>query len=121
MEYTHLPAVLNGWIFAWWGLYDYVKATNDITLYHQVLEQSCETLVQMLPQFTNSFWSMYDCGGHIASPHYQTIHVAQMQAMYSLTGRTDFADYAVRWQRFQQNPFNKYRAFFYKAYQKIIE
>lgn len=23
-EYTNLPTVLNGWIFAWWGLYDYV-------------------------------------------------------------------------------------------------
>lgn len=19
LEYTHLPAVLNGWVFAWWG------------------------------------------------------------------------------------------------------
>ena len=31
-EYTNQPVVLNGWIFAWWGLYDYVLGSLDLYL-----------------------------------------------------------------------------------------
>lgn len=37
-EYTHLPVVLNGWIFAWWGLYDYVVVTGDKGYYKDKLD-----------------------------------------------------------------------------------
>ena len=120
-EYTHLPAVLNGWIYAWWGLYDYVKSTNDKTRYFCAMEQSCESLISSLPRFTRKFWSLYDTAGHIASPHYQTIHIAQMQAMDQLTGREEFQRYAEFWTRCQENKLYKALAFGIKAYQKIIE
>lgn len=29
LKYTHYKAVLNGWIFEWWGLYDYCLLTSD--------------------------------------------------------------------------------------------
>jgi hypothetical protein len=29
LEYPHRKAVLNGWIFSWWGLYDYVLITKN--------------------------------------------------------------------------------------------
>ncbi len=120
-EYTHLPTVLNGWIFAWWGLYDYVKTTGDEAQYRKAMEQSCEALIASLPHFTRKFWSLYDTGGHMASPHYQTIHIAQMQAMYQLTGREEFAYYSELWTKCQKNLFYKSLAFGIKAYQKIIE
>lgn len=121
MEYTHLPAVLNGWIFAWWGLYDYVLVTHDKGDYKKKLEQSCETLEKQLPAFSNKYWSMYDLAGHIASPFYHHLHIAQMQAMFQLTGHDIFNQYALIWQKHENSFLSKQRAFVKKAWQKIIE
>ena len=121
MEYTHLPAVLNGWVFAWWGLYDYVLTTDDMGKYREAMEASCRALIASLPLFSTNYWSNYDLGGRTASPHYQIIHIAQLQAMYQLTGYPEFAEYADRWLRYQKNPLNKYMAFMKKAFQKVLE
>ncbi len=121
LEYTHLPAVMNGWIFAWWGLYDYVLTTQDKGRYKEMLDRSCLTLESKLPLFTNTYWSMYDLGGHIASPFYHHLHIAQMQAMYMLTGHDVFCQYAKRWEKAEHRSSSKIRAFLKKAWQKIRE
>lgn len=120
-EYCHLPVVLNGWIFSWWGLYDYVIATNDKKIYFQKLNRSLETIIKYLPRFEYSFWSRYDLSSKITSPFYHRLHIAQMQAMYKLTGENIFMDYAHKWQEQAKNPFNKSLAFVIKSIQKIIE
>ena len=48
-ESTVIPAVLNGWIFSLWGLYDYCKYTNDEKAW-AVLNSTLETLKQKLPE-----------------------------------------------------------------------
>jgi hypothetical protein len=121
MEYTHLPAVMNGWIFAWWGLYDFVLVTHDEGIYKKRLEQSCKSLEEQLPLFSNSYWSMYDLAGHIASPFYHSLHIAQMQAMYQLTGHDIFREYARKWKANEENTLSKTRAFVKKAWQKVVE
>lgn len=118
MEYTHLSAVMNGWIFAWFGLYDYVLATGD-NKYRQILDKSYKSLINMLPLFTNKYWSMYDLDGHIASPFYHNLHIAQMQAMYKLTQDRIFDEYAQKWRRCQQNKIFTAIAFVKKAWQKL--
>ena len=120
-EYTHLPIVMNGWIFAWWGLYDYVTITRDNGYYKEILDKSCLTLVKSLPCFKTAYWSKYDMAGRIASPFYHNLHIAQMQAMYKLTGIEIFNEYALRWENQQKNPFYKSLAFIKKAFQKIVE
>lgn len=121
MEYTHLPAVMNGWIFAWWGLFDYVLQTHDEGRYKTALDRSCQALEEGLPQFACSYWSMYDLAGHIASPFYHHLHIAQMQAMFQLTGHKVFRQYAERWQRNEDSRFSHARAFVKKAWQKVRE
>ena len=121
MEYTHRPVVMNGWIFAWWGLYDYVLVSQDNGRYQEILYLSCQTLEKELHHFARSFWSMYDEGGRIASPFYHRLHIAQMQAMYQLTQHTVFSDYAQRWTDNDKNLIFKMSAFCIKAWQKIIE
>lgn len=120
-EYTHRPIVMNGWIYAWWGLFDYVLATDDTGIYKKALGASCDTLIKCLPQFKTWYWSKYDLGGRMASPFYHNLHVAQMQAMYLLTGHEVFRDYANRWERQQKNQICKAMAFVKKAIQKIRE
>ncbi len=121
MEFSHLPAVLNGWIFAWWGLYDISLVLKDTIYYKEMLEKSCDSMEKYLPKFSNNIWSIYDLTGRITSPFYHRLHIAQMEAMYTLTNRPIFEEYANRWNRQLNNPLYKSVAFCIKAYQKIIE
>lgn len=121
MEYTFKGMVLNGSIFSWWGLYDYVLATGEKGVYSLAMERSLKTLIKVLPQYKCSYWSMYSEDGLIASPFYHNLHVAQMQAMYQLTGEVVFDKYAKRWERQQKNPLCIGMAFVKKSIQKILE
>jgi hypothetical protein len=121
MEYTFLEMVLNGSIFAWWGLYDFVIATNDGTIYKQALQRTLGTIVKILPKFRLSYWSLYSLDGLIASPFYHKLHIAQMQAMFLLTKEQIFNDYAIRWEKQSNNALYKALAFTKKAIQKILE
>ena len=120
LEYPHRKAVMNGWIFALWGLYDYVLISND-SCYKEIFEQSCKSLISKLPEFKNTYWSVYDLEGRIASPFYHNLHIAQMQAMYKLTGKDIFNEYAKLWAKQQKNPYCKAVAFIHKSIQKILE
>lgn len=121
LEYTHLPVVMNGWVFAWWGLYDYVTCTKDTGYYLNCLNQSCQSLIRYLPRFTTSYWSKYDVDYKIASPFYHNLHISQMEAMYILTGEKIFDEYCKRWRRQEANFCYKGFAFAIKCYQKICE
>lgn len=120
LEYPHRKAVMNGWIFAWWGLYDYVLISDD-NYYKEILERSCKSLIGILHKFKNKYWSVYDLEGRIASPFYHNLHIAQMQAMYVLTGKEIFNEYAILWSCQQKNLVCKSYAFIKKVFQKIIE
>lgn len=121
MEYTFKGMVLNGAIFAWWGLYDYVLATNDDGKYRQMLEKTLSSIIETLPRFKHHIWSMYSLDGLIASPFYHNLHIAQMQAMYQLTGEEIFNTYAKRWKKQQRNILCQSSSFIMKALQKIVE
>lgn len=121
MEYTFKGMVLNGSIFSWWGLYDYVITTGDKGSYKEAMDKILKSLIKVLPLYKCTYWSMYSEDGLIASPFYHNLHVAQMQAMYQLTGEPIFDEYAKRWERQQKNPFCKCLAFVKKSIQKIIE
>ncbi len=119
-EYTHLPTVMNGFIFAWFGLYDYVLATHS-EQHLKILNQSEQTLERLLPRFQNGYWSLYDLSGKIASPFYHNLHIAQMEAMFDLTGKTIYKRLATNWRKMQHNRYCSSRAFIKKAIQKILE
>lgn len=121
MEYTFKGMVLNGSIFSWWGLYDYVLATDDNGKYKEAMDKTLKSLVKVLPQYKCAYWSMYSEDGLMASPFYHNLHVAQMQAMYQITGEPIFDEYAKRWEHQQKNPCCKCLAFVKKAIQKILE
>ena len=120
LEYQHLPIVLNGWIFSWWGIYDYYLATKDLDI-KMAMDSSLKTLVKYLPRFSNQYWSMYDIDGKITSPFYHNLHIAQMKAMYALTNISEFDLFAKKWEKEQSNILFKCFAFIKKSFQKIIE
>lgn len=120
LEYTHLPAVLNGWVFALAGLYDMVVADYG-EKYEAALHQTIKTLVKYLPKFDSGYWSLYDLGGKLTSPFYHNLHIAQMQALALMTGEDIFDQFAEKWAKYEKNPLKKGIAFSKKAIQKILE
>ena len=120
LEYTHLPAVLNGWIFSIIGIYDYWLATGnpDIKL---LFDKAINSLITYLPQFNDRFWSKYDLSGRITSPFYHNLQIAQMKALYEITNEPIFGEYEKTWRKEQDNRLCVLRAFMIKALQKIRE
>lgn len=118
LEYTHLPLVMNGWIFALFGIYDYSLITGE---YKEQLDLTVESLENKLPAFDCGYWSMYDEGGKISSPFYHNLHIAQLQALYEVTGIDAFNEYALKFMKYQSKGINRKRAFVHKAMQKILD
>lgn len=85
------------------------------------MQQSLRGMRELLPRFSNSYWSLYDLGGKIASPFYHNLHIAQMEAMFLITGDSAFKHYADKWKGDQGNSLKHALAFTRKAIQKILE
>ena len=119
-EYTHRGVVLNGWIFAIFGLYDFILIHKDREI-QSVFEKTIDTLKHDLKRFDNGYWSMYDLEDRIASPFYHNLHIAQMQALYLVTGDEIFKEYTDKWINYQKSKRGKIKSFVVKSIQKIKE
>jgi hypothetical protein len=118
LEYTHLPVVLNGWIFALFGLYDLSLIDKE---YRDVLNKTIHTMIKELPKYDNGFWSKYDASNKIASPFYHNVHIALMEALYMITKEPIYKQYQDKFERYKKSTRNKQKAFIIKAVQKIQE
>ena len=124
-EYIVTPPnhVLNGFIWALWGVRDYAVFFNHE--YAWELWDSCvKALKDNLHQYDIGFWSCYDIksGSQPIMPcsiYYQKLHVLQMKAMYNLTGKKIFKKYEEKWSKQLGRPFNKIISQVWKAYFKI--
>lgn len=119
-EFTQKPIVLNGWIFSYWGLREF-SFFADEEKYLLLSKKVLTTMIKTLPKYDLGFWSRYDLTERIASPFYHKLHIAQLQSMYDLTGDETFKFYADKFRKYQDNWFNRKRAFLEKAIQKIFE
>lgn len=127
-EYIFNPPnhVLNGFVWALWGVRDYAIFFND--KYACKLWDTCiKTLHDNLCHYDAGFWTSYDLA-HLngieypvmpASVYYQRLHCVQMEAMYRLTGENIFKYFAEKWAVQLSNPVNKLRSQVWKAYFKL--
>ena len=123
-EYIVIPPthILNGFIWALWGIYDYYLLTQDEKA--RQLWQSClTTLEKNLIRYDTGYWSLYDLSQNnipnVASFFYHQLHIVQMQAMSHLTGLAFFREFALRWQDYtSKKPFRQ-RALFQKILFKL--
>ena len=114
------PLILNGWIFSIWGIWDYAKEYHDVNA-EELLNRTISSLVKSLPKFDLGYWSKYEDGIRISSPFYHNLHVSQLKVMSELTGISTFMEYAEKWDAYQGNRMNRWRAFIKKAIQKVAE
>lgn len=121
LEYVDKPLVLNGWIFSLWGLLDYCKLFPEDAESKQQYEQSLTAMVKKLPEYDNGYWSLYNNEGMMASPFYHHLHINQLRAMYALTHREEFKNFAEKWEKYGESWRNRKKAFILKAIQKITD
>ncbi|MFZ3103070.1 MAG: D-glucuronyl C5-epimerase family protein [Desulfitobacteriaceae bacterium] len=116
--------VLNGFIFALWGLQDFnlVSASSEARERYQT---GLETLRKHLPKYNIGWltWSRYDLYpfqvANITSIFYHKLHIQQLLAQRLLTDDQSFQVLAVAWQRGRNNPLAYLLATGYKVVHKL--
>lgn len=113
-------SILNGWVFALFGLYDFCLAFQDSEV-EKYFERSLNTLKKQLADYDAGYWSFYDCLGHVSSPFYHDLHIHQLTALAMIDNDPIFHEYRDRWLAYRQLVVNRAKAFIVKAWQKLRE
>jgi hypothetical protein len=123
-EYIVSPPthILNGFIWASWGVYDYFLATGDPQA-QSLFERAVQTLAANLKHYDVGFWSLYEQSGTrlkmMASPFYHHLHIVQLEVLHRLTGEAIFKSYASRWNSYRQSRPKRMVALGYKVIFKL--
>jgi hypothetical protein len=107
-EYPSTPSsyVLNGFIYALFGIYDLYRVTKNKNAEKDI--QLCiQTLKNNLHLFDAGYWTYYDLlKKELVRYYYQkNVHLPQIKILAALTGDQFFSQYASKWQK-QITPFN---------------
>lgn len=123
-EYLVVPPthILNGFIWALWGVYDYYLLTKSEEA--RALFDACtKTIVENLWRYDNGFWSLYETTPlkfrTIASSYYHRLHITQLEIMYLLTNEDRFRAYSVKWRAYQDRLINRSAAHAFKIAFKL--
>ena len=123
-EYIVSPPthILNGFIWASWGIYDYWLATRENET-KELFARAVQTLLHNLDRYDLGFWSLYEQSGTrlpmVASAFYHQLHIVQLRIMHGLTAEKEFAESADRWESYTRSRFNRFRAVCYKSAFKL--
>ena len=123
-EYIVSPPthILNGFIWALWGVHDYFLATADKSA-QELFSRGVRTLLHNLERYDLGFWSLYEQSGTrlpmVASPFYHRLHIVQLRVMHRLTGEEKFAELAHRWESYARSRAKQARALCYKSAFKL--
>ena len=123
-EYIVSPPthILNGFIWALWGVYDYAQATEDPAA-RELFTRGVRTLLHNLDRYDLGFWSLYEQSGTrlpmVASTFYHRLHIVQLRVMHCLTGEEEFVRVADRWEDYARSLIKRTRALGYKAAFKL--
>lgn len=95
-------AILDGLIFAIFGLNDYCIVKKNDHHAAQVLRECIDTIARLLPDYDLGYWSRADLyAEHPPMPSsrfYHTLHIAQLRVLADITKNKIFDDYSNRWQ-----------------------
>jgi heparosan-N-sulfate-glucuronate 5-epimerase len=115
--------ILNGFIWALWGVFDYAVAPGNAQG-RQLWDRGVRSLIANLPRYDTGFWSLYEQSGTrlkmLASPFYHRLHIIQLRVMAKLTGEATFTKFADRWQAYARSSVNRARALIEKSAFKLL-
>ena len=103
------PHILNGFIFALFGLYELYLVAKDEEVFDMFVRGRV-TLENHLSEYDLGYWSKYNLvHDHPATEEYHMWHIEQLRAMYKITGIETFNKYADRWEKYANSTLNKIR------------
>ncbi|HEY1854944.1 MAG TPA: D-glucuronyl C5-epimerase family protein [Solirubrobacterales bacterium] len=95
-------AVLNGWIFALWGVHELSLVSEDPEP-GQLFERSAAGVVELLPRYDVGWWSLYSLYDHgrrdLAKPFYQRLHPVMLEGLALITEAEELRRCARRWRQ----------------------
>ena len=119
---TRRTAILDGMIFAVFGLYDYCFCVDEPHA-KKTLVACVDTLERILPLYDLGYWSRADLYQDnppmVASRFYHGLHIAQLTVLAEVTGRLAFRSWAERWENYARKPSNVARAVINKMWFKL--
>jgi hypothetical protein len=100
--------VLNGFIFAMWGVYDYYLYSNDEE-YKVIFDKCVDTLRKNLRLYDWRIgiakWTVYDLKDkNPVELGYQKLHASLLKDLYMITREGFLLDYANRWEIYIKQP-----------------
>lgn len=97
---THPSAILNGWIFALFGLHE-LATVADVPGARTLFERSAAGLVELLPRYDIGWWSLYSLRDHgrrdLSKPFYQRLHPVLLDGLGLIRPDPLLTEYADRW------------------------
>lgn len=122
---SEIPSfVLNGFIFALWGLWDFYLISQSPEAKERY-ETGLHTLKACLKEYDISSlqWSKYDlypfAVADIASIFYHKLHIQQLKAMQLLSGDPCFSRMAEKWEKGRNSSLRYWLATAYKVRHKL--
>jgi heparosan-N-sulfate-glucuronate 5-epimerase len=119
-EYPTAPPsmVLNGGIFAIWGVRDVAVALEDGDA-RLLLDAALDGLAAGIGRWDLGYWSRYDLFPHrrvnVASEAYHELHIDQLAATNRIAPRPALLETEARWRRYRGSALKRARAFAAKA------
>ena len=102
--------ILNGFIFALFGLYDLVLLSNNNTA-RILFNVGINSLISLLPYYDSKYWSIYYLykypKKYYSSLTYHILAYEQLKVLYYLTNRIEFFDYSKKWEQYSENNINR--------------
>jgi heparosan-N-sulfate-glucuronate 5-epimerase len=106
-------AVLNGAIFAMWGLYDVGVGLGGAESM-RLFEATTDGLARLMHRYDCGYWSVYDLYPnplkHVASPAYHLLHVKQLRVLDQLSHRPQLSAAVDAFERYRGSRLCRSRA-----------
>lgn len=120
---TTPSCVLNGGIYALWGLYDVGVGLDDAEA-REEFELGVDTLAANIHRWDTGAWSRYDLYPlpvmNIASGAYHVLHINQLRAMQRIAPRPEIASAAERFESYLSSRAKRTAAFARKALFRLL-
>lgn len=121
---TQVPSgVLNGAIFAIWGLHDVGRGLGDADAM-RFFEETANGLAALIDRYDTGHWSRYDLYPHplpnVATAAYHLLHIRQLTALSALAPRPQFAPVIEHFEAYRESSSNRRRAFAEKVAFRLV-
>lgn len=116
-----MTGVLNGFMFAIFGVYDFAKYLENEAA-NQFFLKLIDSLKHNLNRYDCGFWSYYDLKSplRLTSKAYHRLHIEQLNELYQLTDEQFFKTFRDRWRKYLYSSKCNLKWMARKMHQKVI-